>query len=65
MSQSGSRPPQLPSEKHFEAACLECGRSALVKSGRGCPYCNSTVKEGAEMTRKTFGLDDNDLIKGG
>lgn len=65
MSQSDSRPQQSQSNRHYEATCPTCGRSALVKSGRGCPYCNSSVQEGAEVTRKTFGSDDNDLIKGG
>jgi rRNA maturation endonuclease Nob1 len=51
--------------KHHEATCTACSKRALAKPGDPCAYCGGTMRLGAEYTRKTFGRDDNDLMKGG
>lgn len=67
MSQRNSQLQSSQGSPHHDTKCHGCGRTTLAKSGGGCSYCgSSSVQRGDdEITRKAFGLDDNDLIKGG
>lgn len=66
MPDSRTSSPHPSSEsQHFECTCQSCGHRMLAKRGAVCVICGGVLTYGDEVTRKTFGRDDNDLIKAG
>lgn len=62
-SNQDSRRQTSPTSRHYDCNCQNCGKQQLAKAGATCNSCGGPLIASGEVTRKTFGADDNDLLK--